>query len=234
MIREVLRRGIVQPTTNMDEKALRELAAQLRQPEGEKGIQVGRQMEQTNAFMISATIHALALQPDEQVLEIGFGNGSHVHALLQATESVVYTGIDISAQMLQEAQSGNEQWINTGRAVFRLTDGKQIPFTKAAFDAVFTVNTLYFWEDATAYIAEILRVLRTGGRACITYALESFMQQLPFTDYGFTLYSNEKVEQLLQQAGAVNISSALHTEHVQGNAGQTVERTFAVTSFLHP
>ncbi len=218
----------------MDEQSLKELAAQLRQPEGEKGIQVAKQMEQTNAFMITASIDKLALKDNERVLEIGFGNGNHVSYLLQKAAHISYTGIDISEQMLREAVANNENRVATGQAVFKLTEGKHIPGEDAAFDAIFTVNTIYFWEDAPAYLSEIIRVLQPGGRGCITFGLKSFMEQLPFTGYGFTLYSHDEVEQLLKQAGAVNITSALKTETVMSNAGEAVDRTFSITSFSRP
>lgn len=218
----------------MDEPSLKELAAQLRQPEGEKGVQVARQMEQTNAYMITASVDTLALKNNERVLEIGFGNGSHVSYVLQQTDNISYTGIDISERMLQEAVAHNEQRVASGQAVFTLTDGKRIPGEDAAFDAIFTVNTIYFWEDAPAYLSEIIRVLKPGGRGCITFGLKRFMEQLPFTGYGFTLYDAEEVEQLLKQAGAAQVTSALKTETVMSNAGYAVDRTFSITSFYRP
>jgi len=218
----------------MDEQTLRDLAAQLRQPEGEKGIQVARQMEQTNSFMITASVDTLTLKRNDHVLEIGFGNGNHVNYLLQQVDGISYTGIDISALMLQEAIANNKRSVTDGQAVFKLTEGKHIPSDDAAFDAVFTVNTIYFWEDVTVYLSEIMRVLKPGGRGCITFGLKSFMEQLPFVGYGFTLYSHEEVEQLLKKSGAVHIASELKTETVMSNAGYAVERTFAITAFSRP
>lgn len=218
----------------MEENEWKELAGHLRQPAGEKGIEVAKQMEQTNAFMITATVDTLGLKDNEHVLEVGFGNGSHVAYVLGRSASVLYTGADISEWMQQEAIKINNDFVTGKQASFIVTDGKVLPFEDNSFDAFFTVNTIYFWQDPLGYAKEILRVLKKGGRGCITFAQKSFMQQLPFVKHGFTLYSKEDTEALLLEAGTAGIRSDMKTEKVQSNTGDRVEREFVITEFRKP
>lgn len=215
----------------MDEQTLKDLASQLRQPSGDRGTQVAKQMEQNNAFMISTAIDSLKLVAGDRLLEAGFGNGTHVGYALRKDRAIHYTGVDISDLMLKEAIQNNQEQVEHQQATFLLTDGKKLPFDDNSFTTFFTVNTIYFWEDPLAYAVEIMRVLADGARGCITFAERSFMEQLPFTGYGFTLYSREEVEQLLLSAGAVTLESITYREQVRSNAGQMVDRTFVVTSF---
>lgn len=215
----------------MDEQSLKELAAQLRQPDGDNGIKVAKNMEQNNAFMISAAIDSLQLKAGDRLLEAGFASGNHVGYALTKAADIRYTGIDISALMREEALSNNADWVENKQAVFLVTDGKTVPFKNNSFNIFFTVNTIYFWEHPAAYAAEILRVLEKDGHGCVTFAERSFMKQLPFTQFGFTLYSRQEVEQLLLSAGAIAVESKIYQEQITSNTGQLVDRTFVITSF---
>ncbi len=218
----------------LNEDQLKELAAQLSQPVGENGIVTGRQMEVTNANMILSSIKALQLTGTEAVLEVGFGNGAHVPLVLQYGNGITYTGVDISETMEAEALKKNAAAVEEGKAAFIVADGNMLPFAANSFDRLFTVNTIYFWKDPARYLLEFLKVLKPGATGVICFAERSFMQQLPFVQYGFNLYTKEEVEILLSQAGFVQVKSSLHMEQVQSNAGEKVDRDFVITSFVKP
>ena len=42
-----------------------------------------------------------------------------------------------------------------------------MPFDDRSFDAVYTVNTVYFWPDVRAALTEISRVTAPGGRVLL-------------------------------------------------------------------
>lgn len=208
----------------------KDLAHQLSNPQGEAGIETGKQMERTNANMIARTIDILNIKENEKVLEIGFGNGSHVGYLLNKAAGVQYTGIDISETMLQQALATNSEAISKQQAYFILSDGNTIPFGDNTFNKILTVNTIYFWKNPRQYAVEIGRVLKPGGRCCITFGEKTFMEGLPFVQHGFTLYDVPAVEQLLRSAGLTAENHHQEDEQVKSNAGETVTRTFIVTS----
>lgn len=204
---------------------LKELARQLSCPDGEQGIRTGENMNINNAYMTSLTIDSLALKGDQKVLEIGPGNASHVHYLFEKYPDVSYTGVDISETMITEAR----RLIHADQAQFQLIDGETLPFPAASFDAIYTVNTIYFWKEPLAYTQEIARCLKPGGKFFLAFAVKEFMEHLPFTKYGFELYTLESASKLLQEAGFQIIHTNQQTEEILSNAGHPVVRTFVLS-----
>lgn len=188
------------------------LAAQLKKPEGENGRRVAENMNASNSLINLHTIGHLQLAAGDAVLEIGMGNGFFCKDVVQWQPDVTYTGCDFSPLMIAEATAFNQLWIEAERASFYECEACAMPFTNNSFDKVFTVNTIYFWEQPLAELAEIYRVLQHGGKLAIAQRTRESMQQLPFTAYGFQLYEAPEVEQLLQQAGFTGIYTVQEAE----------------------
>lgn len=204
---------------------MNELARQLRCPSGPYAREVGDNMFQSNFNMICKTIDALNVPDNGQILEIGFGNGKHLPYLLSRAGGLSYQGVDISEAMVQEA-SENSSSENTR---FFLTDGSgQLDFPAEAFDACFTVNTLYFWKDVPLQLAEIRRVLKPSGRFTMGFIEQEFGRHLPFTQTGFTFYGKEELSQHLRSASFEDIRYEDFTENVLSKDGQPVVRPFTV------
>lgn len=163
------------------EQELQELASQLSHPKGENGIATAKSMNVTNDNMIRKTIGCIDFRDDQHILEIGPGNGSHLPYLFEKNNTLYYTGIDISELMVSEAKTINEKWINYGQAAFEITNGENIEKPNSVYDAVFTVNTLYFWKNPTAFLGEIYRVLKSNSQFVIAFipknTMEKFLSQ---------------------------------------------------------
>ncbi len=209
---------------NMDE-----LARQLRCPSGPYAREVGDNMFQSNFNMICKAIDGLNITGNEQILEIGFGNGKHLSYLLSRAPQLSYRGVDISEAMVQEAAENN----TSENTRFFLTDGSgQLDFSSETFDACFTVNTLYFWQDVPLQLAEIRRVLKPSGRFTLAFIEQEFGRRLPFTQTGFTFYGKEELSRHLRSAGFSEIDYEDFTEEVFSKDGQAVVRPFTVLTAL--
>jgi ubiquinone/menaquinone biosynthesis C-methylase UbiE len=195
----------------MNEEQLKAVASQLRQPQGEAGIQVGEKMNEGNAFLNMAAIKQLQLQPHDKVLEIGMGNGFFVKDILSNDPSIQYTGCDFSELMIEQAQKLNECYIQQGQAQFVLGEADELPFDNESFNKVFTVNTLYFWIHPATVLAQIKKVLKPGGLFIIAIRPKHTMELLPFVKYGFTLYSRDELTNLLAGNGFA-ITNIFETE----------------------
>ena len=210
------------------EEDLKQIARQLSCPDGEAGIMTGERMNVSNANMIKRTVETLDIINHEKVAEIGPGNGSHVNYLTASAGRITYTGIDISETMVQTARKLNARLVESGQASFVLSDGKTLDFDTNYFDKIFTVNTIYFWEEPLPYASEIYRILKPGGRFCVAFAHRNFMQKLPFTQYGFRLYDPETVEELLGKAQFSVERIIQETEQIPGNPGETIDRDIVI------
>lgn len=211
----------------MEQKDLKILAKNLANPQGEKGIEIGEMMNATNIGMTLESIKTLLIEDDEHILEIGHGNAAHVKSLLSLAQNVQYIGIDISETMLHEAKRLNETFKN--QAEFVLYEGTKLPFEDKTFDKIFTVNTVYFWENPVEYLNEIYRVLKNNGTFVLTFAQRDFMETLPFTQFDFTLYNSDEMEETVSKSNFKRMKISEKEEQVQSKAGnETVTRLYTV------
>lgn len=215
----------------MEQPDFKQIAAQLREPTGSQGIETANRMNINNGNMIRCCIDKLPLKPGIHVVEMGPGGGLHLPYLLHREQNIRYTGVDISETMVTLARENNNE-IQHETANFTKASVAHgwvaLPFPNQSVDIVFTVNTLYFWDDASAQAKEIHRVLKPGGTLALCFAPESFMSQLPFTQYGFTLYTSQRAAELLIQAGFEMDHIYTQTETVRTSAETTMEREFMV------
>jgi ubiquinone/menaquinone biosynthesis C-methylase UbiE len=211
----------------MEEKDLKILAQNLGNPQGEKGIEIGEMMNATNIGMTLESIKTLLIEDGEHILEIGHGNAGHLKSILNKAKELKYTGIDISETMNNEAQKLNAQFKD--QAEFILYEGKKFPFNDKVFDKIFTVNTVYFWEDPVEYLNEIYRVLKKNGTFVLTFAQKDFMEKLPFTAYDFKLYNNEDLEELISQSNFKRMKISEKEEEIKSKTGdELIKRIYTV------
>ncbi|MEM6806745.1 MAG: class I SAM-dependent methyltransferase, partial [Bacteroidota bacterium] len=129
-------------------ESFKHIADQLRCPSSSAGLEMGERMNQSNGRLISQTIELLDVKEGDSILEIGHGNGSHVADLFEKTSKITYKGLDISSLMNEEAQKRNQELIRQNKVDFQLYDGEQIPMEIGLFTKIFSVNTLYFIQQA--------------------------------------------------------------------------------------
>ena len=217
---------------DLSKDQIKAIAAQLRCPDGEHGISMGEIMQETNVNMILSCIKEANIKTNDQLLELGPGNAHHLPKLFKIAKNISYTGLDISNTMLEEAAVYNKELITKGKVHFKIYNGLEIPFSDANFNTVFTVNTIYFWQEPIKLLQEIYRVLKTGGNCCICYAQKDFMKDLPFTAYGFTLYNKDSILSLVKHT-KFNIADIKHfSEKVKSKTGELVERKYTVVNLI--
>ena len=182
----------------MDEETLKAIAGQLRQPNGEYAIQVGEKMNEGNLHINLNTFEALNLEKGDSILEIGMGNGYFVKNILSVDDSIKYTGCDFSKIMFDEACIRNEKFITSRQATFHNTDANELPFDREVFNKVFSINTIYFWDNPQIVLTEIHRVLKPKGQVTISVRPKSIMEHYPFVKYGFRMFSKEDLTELIE------------------------------------
>lgn len=210
----------------MKQEELQAIASQLKHPTGEKGIEMGNMMNETNINMTRHSVQNLHIASGDTILELGHGNAGHVAFIFEQAENIKYYGLEMSELMFQEARRTNRNYFSQKQAFFSIYDGNTIPFEDNLFNKVFTVNTIYFWQEPEKLLSEIYRVLQPKGILCITFAEESFMKQLPFTQFEFELYSTEKAEKLMEKTSFKIINKETLTEKVKSKTGELADRAF--------
>ena len=181
----------------MGEQEFREIAAQLRKPAGEMGLMIANRMNEGNKPMNLHTLVVVDPQPGDKILEIGMGKGLFVKNILKADESITYCGCDYSDLMVKESIDINQKYINDGRAQFIHSGAEELPFDDNSFNKIFTINTLYFWDNHIKVLKELNRVLTSDGSLIISVRPKHNMQNYPVTKFDFTLFSKEDIVEFL-------------------------------------
>lgn len=189
----------------------KELAAQLRNPQGDVGRRVGEQMAEMNEAANYFTIDQLEIAPEDHVLEIGFGPGVGIMEACRLTPRGFVAGIDHSEAMLKLAQERCSRELIEERCELVHGDARSLPYEDGSFDKVFAVNVAQFWEDATFPLAEILRVLKPGGRvALFMLRAESWLPGLRESGL-FVSRTPDDLADLLQDAGFLGVRTVSRT-----------------------
>jgi len=112
-------------------------------------------------------IEALALQPGENVLDIGSGPGflACEMAAVVGDQGSVH-GVDTSESMLAIA-AHRERAPGSAPTEFRAGDALELPYPDASFDVAVSTQVYEYVEDMPAALAQVRRVLRPGGRLLI-------------------------------------------------------------------
>jgi ubiquinone/menaquinone biosynthesis C-methylase UbiE len=211
----------------MEKEDLIKLAQHLANPRGKEGIETGEMMHSTNIGMTLESIKALLIEDHETILEIGHGNAAHVKHIINKARNVRYTGIDISETMHYEARRLNQEYQE--QVDFVWYEGKNLPFADQTFDKIFTVNTVYFWEEPVEYLNEIYRVMKNNGTFVLTFGQKDSMEKLPFTQFGFRLYSTDEMEETVSKSHFKRMKISEREEQVKSKTGdQTIHRIYTI------
>ena len=194
------------------------IARQSRCPSGLLGRLLGHIMSLETAAANDAALRALAPQPGDRVLEVGFGHGRTIERAGAMVGHGLVAGIDASEEMVRMATRRCRRLVEAGRVRLALADSASIPYPDRFFDKAFTIHTIYFWDDPERHLRELGRVLRNGARLVLGFhaSKEAMAADFPASVYSF--YTVEEVRLLLQQVGFAEVE----VEHVAGGVALAI------------
>ncbi len=142
------------------------LDRQFAHPRGLVGRLIGHAMALEHRTLHREVVRRLQLEPDDRVLEIGFGPGTAIQ--LAAQQAAHVSGVDISKEMVQQALQRNRAAVRDGRVDLREGSASRLPYPDASFTVVFEVNSLHHWDDQVQGMREVRRVLKSSGSVLLT------------------------------------------------------------------
>ena len=181
------------------------LAQQLGYPSGIFGRLLMRLLNRGNAGMNDVTFEQLELQPENSVLEIGFGGGYLLNKVAASQIPSFVAGVDPQPDVLQLGNKKFKQQIKRGEIELKQASGENLPYKAQTFNKICTVNTVYFWSDPKIVLQECDRVLKPNGKLIICYNSPDFIEQAKLTQHGFKTYEPKELELLLQSCGFVDV-----------------------------
>jgi SAM-dependent methyltransferase len=155
----------------LKEKTMRALVGQFHRPHGVGGRAAGWIMGHrgSNRERNVWAVGLLDVQPEDRVLEIGFGPGVAVQEIARRATDGLVVGVDHSEVMLRQATRRNAAAVRAGRVDLRLGTAEHLPEFDAPFDRILAVNSLMFWDDPVARLKELRGLLRPGGRIAVAF-----------------------------------------------------------------
>ncbi|MCA9693146.1 MAG: methyltransferase domain-containing protein [Myxococcales bacterium] len=183
------------------------LVRQVGKPHGWFAPAIAWLLNRSNAIQNLEAVAALQLNHGERVLDLGFGGGVALDALLGATAGGCVFAIDPSREMVARARRRHGAAVQSGALVVREGDAGSIPLADATVDAALSVNTVYFWSDVQVGLGELRRVLRPGGRLCLGIATPEHCQRMGFHRHGLHVRSIDSYCGALSDAGFVEVEA---------------------------
>jgi len=101
-------------------------------------------------------------------LEVGPGPGYLGLEWLKHTQDTTLRGLDISEDMIAIAERNAKEYGLAERVRYIKGDARKMPFDDEHFDAVFSNGSLHEWANPEDILNEIARVLKPGGRYCVS------------------------------------------------------------------
>ncbi len=125
-------------------------------------------------------------------------------------------GVDISEPTVMQARAAFDTGPST-RLRGAVADVRDLPFTDASFDAVYSMGTIEHFDETERAVGEIARVLAPGGRAIVGVPnrhdpflrplLATVLQGVGLYAYGYEKsYSRRALRAMLERAGLVVVA----------------------------
>jgi ubiquinone/menaquinone biosynthesis C-methylase UbiE len=178
-------------------------AAKYFQPDAIAGRFVGDLLAWKNDAEICFALESLNLEPEDQVLEIGFNSGRALGQIAARVARGIVIGVDQSEEMVIQAARRHRDLITSGRMQLELGGVEELPFTYQQFTKVLAANNFHLWPNQERNLVEVQRVMKEGGQLVISQQMRPTNEQPPGIDDD----ERELIEGLLRWVGFRHVRS---------------------------
>lgn len=142
----------------------------------------------------------LAVQPGDQVLDVGCGPGNYTRPLARAAGDGLTVGLDASEAMVAAAaeRGGGEN------LAYLRGDACALPFDDESFDAACSVGVIHMVTEPLVALAEMTRVLAPDGRL-VVLATCGHRGKPRREQAGLTIFARDELTDALAEQGMVEI-----------------------------
>jgi len=122
----------------------------------------GRGMEKSHWEITRQMVELMDVGQRDNVIDMGCGVGWATRVLAQRASRGIVLGVDLSDRMISQAC---RDYRNPPNALFLVADAAALPCPGGFFNAMLSVESIYYYPDLERAVAEVHRVLRPGGKA---------------------------------------------------------------------
>ncbi len=132
-------------------------------PAGAIGKLIGRLMNEVHTALY-IDFFRNNLPPDHSsILDMGCGGGKFLKYLSTVNASYMLYGLDHSPEMVALSKKVNKKAIDQQRLEIIQGSVLQIPLNDVSLDLITAFETVQFWPEIDKSLAEVCRLLKTGG-----------------------------------------------------------------------
>ena len=153
-----------------------------------------------DAALREAAAAQLTLHPHDQILEVGFGAGDTLGALLARAPQGRVSGVECSMELVTQAARRHQFSIKAGRLELEQADVEALPYEYARFHKVLAATDYVEWKNPEPCLIELQRVMQAGGQLVIGLPLKTRLRWASAAD-GFTLEEAQEVAGLVRWVG---------------------------------
>jgi SAM-dependent methyltransferase len=191
--------------------------SQVRKPSGVQGIIMARRMNRNHRGMMEWALDHMDASLITNVLDVGCGGGGPMSQLSGKATGAMFTGLDLSGDMLRMTCKVNSYKFKEGRLRTVRGSVSSLPFHDGSFDTVFACETTYFWPDLGENFRECRRVLSNGGRMILVqeaWDAPQWRERNESWQKGFKMRfcSLEEYASLLKEAGFAKVATITEEE----------------------
>lgn len=161
-------------------------------------------MNVINKAMYKNTVSLIDISSEAKLLDIGYGNGYLLKYVYKKTKANLY-GIDISEDMKIQATGKNKLAQKEGKLFLDIGDCCDLKYEDDFFEAITSINTVYFWQDTVKGLSEIYRTLKPNGSFYNVVYTKEWLDKLAYTEKGFKKYGEQELAAFGRKAGFENI-----------------------------
>ena len=181
------------------------ISNQFSKPSGIFGRFIEKGMSKRTTLDSEWTISLLNVQPTSTLFEIGFGGGVAAQLASQKASQGFFAGIDHSDTMVQIASKRNAEAIEARRMELSQGDAGTVPYPDESFDIVYSLHSIYFWNDPIKCLKEFHRALKPGGLLAITIQPKNRWREDQIKTPGMTFFFGDQLVEMFETAGYRNI-----------------------------
>lgn len=113
---------------------------------------------------INHMLEVLDLRPGQHVLDLGCGSGGIARYIAEKTGARV-TGLDFAETVITEVRRRDPK--GSGNPEFLHGDINALEFAPSTFDAIVSLDTLYWVDDLERTLADLSAILKPGGQLAV-------------------------------------------------------------------
>ena len=171
-----------------------------------------RRASEIRADLAEKLVDMLALQGDEQILDVATGTGRVARPVAKRLKTGRVVGVDQALAMLDIGHQHEDPIPSYSQSA---GEADQLPFKSNIFDRAFVSFSLHHFANPAGVVKEVLRVLKNGGRFVVLdpiieesrdtvdVALEAKINQVFRRTHGedFRFHTASSIQRLLTKAG---------------------------------